>query len=184
MADVAFQLVPALTARGLTIGTAESLTAGMISSTIANVSGASAVLMGGIVSYDARIKRDVLGVDQYVIDTVGVVSPECAAQMAQGARRALGVDIAVSATGIAGPTGGTAETPVGTVYLCVCTADDVRVEECHFHGGRRMVRRQATRRALCMVMELIGEPVKKARLPRLVAEAIDLIVDIALDILD
>ena len=72
-----------------TLGTAESLTGGMIASSVADVSGASAVLMGGVVSYDPRVKHEVLGVSQQVIDTVGVVSEPCARQMAEGARRVL-----------------------------------------------------------------------------------------------
>ena len=80
-------------------GTAESLTGGMIASSVAGVSGASAVLMGGVVSYDPRVKHEVLGVSRQVIDTVGVVSEPCARQMAEGARRVLKVDVAVSATG-------------------------------------------------------------------------------------
>ena len=113
--SLAPQVVRQFTEKGLTLGTAESLTAGLIAATVADVSGASAVLMGGVVSYDPRVKHEVLGVSQEVIDTVGVVSEACALQMASGARNLLKVDVALSATGVAGPTGGTAENPVGTV---------------------------------------------------------------------
>ena len=88
MADlqqISAQVVREFLARGLTLGTAESLTGGMIAASVAGVSGASAVLMGGVVSYDARVKHEVLGVEQSVIDTVGVVSEPCARKMAQGA---------------------------------------------------------------------------------------------------
>ena len=82
LARVSAEVVARFGARGKTLGTAESLTGGMIASAVADVSGASAVLMGGVVSYDPRVKREVLGVSQTVIDTVGVVSEPCARQMA------------------------------------------------------------------------------------------------------
>lgn len=149
------ETVRAFHERGLTLGTAESLTGGMIAASVAGVSGVSAVLMGGIVSYDPRVKHELLGVEQCVIDTVGVVSEPCARQMAEGARRALKVDVAVSATGIAGPTGGTAEIPVGTVFIGVSSASGTRVEECHFTGDRQSVREQSVRRALEMALEAV-----------------------------
>ena len=122
--SLAPQVVRQFTEKGLTLGTAESLTAGLIAATVADVSGASAVLMGGVVSYDPRVKHEVLSVSQEVIDTVGVVSEACALQMADGARKLLKVDVALSATGVAGPTGGTPENPVGTVWLGVSTAKE------------------------------------------------------------
>ncbi|MBE5794944.1 MAG: CinA family protein [Clostridiales bacterium] len=158
MADL--QSISAEVVRGfldkqLTLGTAESLTGGMIAASVAGVSGASAVLMGGVVSYDARVKHEMLGVEQEIIDTVGVVSEPCARQMAQGARAALKVDVAVSATGIAGPTGGTPETPVGTVFIGVAWAGGVKVDECHFTGDRQSVREQSAAHALTMALEAI-----------------------------
>lgn len=153
---VSAEIVAAFSARGLTLGTAESLTGGMISASVAGVSGASAVLMGGVVSYDPRVKHEVLGVSQHVIDTVGVVSEPCARQMAEGARRVLAVDVAVSATGVAGPTGGTPETPVGTVFIGVSSADGTRVDECHFTGNRQSVREQSAAHALHMALEALN----------------------------
>ncbi len=147
------EVVARFAAAGKTIGTAESLTAGMISASVASVSGASAVLMGGIVSYDPRVKHELLGVPQEVIDTVGVVSEPCAKQMALGAREALKVDIAVSATGIAGPTGGTAETPVGTVFIGVSSERGARAEKFLFEGSRQEVREASVCAALNMALE-------------------------------
>lgn len=141
--------------KNLTLGTAESLTGGMIAASVAGVSGASAVLMGGVVSYDSRVKHEVLGVEQSVIDTVGVVSAPCARQMAQGARRVLKADVAVSATGVAGPTGGTPQTPVGTVFIGVSSAKGTRVDECHFTGDRQSVREQSAAHALEMALSAI-----------------------------
>ncbi len=151
--ELAEKLVLRASERGLTLGTAESLTAGLISATIADVSGASRVLMGGVVSYDPSVKRNLLGVPQAVIDGPGAVSEPCARQMAEGARRALKADIAVSATGVAGPSGGTPETPVGTVYLGCATARSTQVEKCLFAGDRQSVREQAVKRALEMMLE-------------------------------
>lgn len=134
--------------RGVTLGTAESLTAGLIASTLAEVPGASAALMGGVVSYDPRVKHTLLGVSQAVLDGPGAVSEPCARQMAEGARRALAVDIAVSATGLAGPAGGTPETPVGTVFIGCAVKGGTTVAQYHFTGDRQAVRRQAAAAAL------------------------------------
>ena len=156
MADlttVSAEVVRVFLEKRLTLGTAESLTGGMIAASVAGVSGASAVLMGGVVSYDSRVKHELLGVEQQIIDTVGVVSEPCARQMAQGARRALKTDVAVSATGIAGPTGGTPETPVGTVFIGVSSASGTRVDECHFTGDRQSVRKQSAEHALRMALD-------------------------------
>ena len=155
LARVSAEVVRIFLEKGLTLGTAESLTGGMISASIASVSGASAVLMGGVGSYDARVKHEVLGVEQAVIDSVGVVSEPCARQMADGARRVLKTDVAVSATGIAGPTGGTPETPVGTVFIGVSSAAGTRVDECHFTGDRQSVREQSAEYALTMALRAI-----------------------------
>ena len=156
MADAAARLIKVCTEKGLTFGTAESLTGGRIAAEVASVSGASAVLMGGVVAYDPRIKRDVLGVERDVIDRDGVVSANCARQMAQGARRVLGVDIAVSATGVAGPAGGTPEIPVGTVLIGCAGPDGTRVDECHFEGNRQQVRQQTMQHALHMALAAAG----------------------------
>lgn len=151
-AVLAAELVRLATQQSKTLGTAESLTAGLIAATVADISGASAVLVGGVISYDPRVKRDVLGVPQTVIDGPGVVSEPCARQMAEGARALLKVDIAVSATGVAGPTGGTDETPVGTVYIGLADARGTAVSHFRFDGGRQAVRAQATAAALALVL--------------------------------
>ena len=152
---LAMQVVTLAAEKGATLGTAESLTAGLIAATIAEVSGASKVLMGGIVSYDPRIKNELLGVAQSVIDGVGVVSEPCARQMATGARDLLHVDIAVSATGVAGPTGGTLAIPVGTVFIGCSTAQNTDVHECHFVGNRQEIREQTVAFALRLVVQYL-----------------------------
>lgn len=143
--------------KGLWLATAESLTGGMIVAALVDISGASACVKGGLCSYDPSIKHDVLGVTQNVIDELGVVSAECAQQMAQGAQKLMKADIAVSATGVAGPGGGTDKTPVGTVFLGIADGETLRTVACHFSGSRTKVRRQAARRALELIENAIDK---------------------------
>lgn len=155
MADPARKLVEALKQRSLTIATAESLTAGLMASTIASVPGASAVLMGGVVAYDERIKQQLLSVRAETLQTHGVYSPECAMEMAQGARLALGVDVALSCTGIAGPDGGTPENPVGTVYIGMSCPRGTIARTFHFTGDRQSIRTQTVEAALGLALDSI-----------------------------
>lgn len=138
----------------LTVCTAESCTAGLVTATIAEVPGASGVLRGGAVTYVNEIKHDLLGVRQDTLDHEGAVSHPCAAQMASGARSRFSSDIAVSVTGFAGPGGGTAKEPVGTVYLGVSSVRGDHVERHVFSGDRACVRMAACLRALEL---LLGE---------------------------
>lgn len=151
------EIIAAAKQKGLWLTTAESLTGGLIVASLVDVSGASACVKGGVCSYDPSIKRDVLGVPQAVIDDLGVVSAECACLMAQGAQKLMKTDIAVSATGVAGPGGGTEQTPVGTVFLGMADGASASAEECHFSGNRSSVRRQATRRALELIKKTIDK---------------------------
>ncbi len=106
-----------LLARGLTIALAESCTGGLLASALTDVAGSSAYVLGGVVSYSNEAKMRLLGVQEGTLLAHGAVSPQTAAEMAQGARRLFGSDLAVAVTGIAGPGGGTTEKPVGLVYL-------------------------------------------------------------------
>ena len=106
---------------GRTLATAESCTGGSIAARFTALAGASAYFKGGVVAYANGAKSDLLGVDPQTIARHGAVSEEVARQMAEGARRALRADYAVATTGIAGPTGGTAAKPVGTVWIAVAT---------------------------------------------------------------
>ena len=142
------RLVALLTANGLTCATAESCTGGGVGSAITSVPGSSAVFAGGVISYSNDVKRDMLGVPEDVLVSHGAVSAECAAAMAEGARRRLKTDLAVSLTGIAGPDGGTAEKPVGLVWFGLATADGVRTERAIFPGDRASVRAAAVTHAL------------------------------------
>ena len=150
-------LLSALRERKLTVGTAESCTAGMISARIADIPGSSDVLLGGIVSYSNGIKMKLLGVSEKTLREHGAVSEECAREMADGARGALGCDIAVSVTGIAGPGGGTPDKPVGTVCFGISTADGARTKTERFGeaGGRNAVRTLTVAAALGMIEDEI-----------------------------
>lgn len=112
-----------------TLGLAESCTGGAISARITSVAGASGYFQGSIISYDNRIKMEVLGVKHETIEAWGAVSSQCVHEMVQGALEVLGVDVAVAISGIAGPTGGTPDKPVGLVYIGVGNRNDIRVSE-------------------------------------------------------
>ena len=141
-------LVAELSGKGLTCATAESCTGGGVGSAITAVPGSSAVFYGGVISYDNSVKRDVLGVPAGVLETKGAVSAECAAAMASGARRLLKTDLAVSLTGVAGPSGGSTEKPVGLVWFGLASAGGVSTEKCIFAGGRAAVRAAAVEHAI------------------------------------
>ena len=100
---IAGEAVAGAIERGLTVATAESLTAGMVAAVLADIPGASGMLQGGVVSYQNSVKADVLGVPRDLLDAVGAVDGQVAAAMADGARRVCGADIGVSTTGVAGP---------------------------------------------------------------------------------
>ena len=108
-----------LEARGLTLGVAESCTGGLVGHALTNIPGSSAHFWGGIIAYSNAVKRDLVYVPEELLIAHGAVSRPVAIAMAQGVRRALGVDVGLSVTGIAGPTGGTPEKPVGTVHIAV-----------------------------------------------------------------
>ena len=138
--------------KGLTLGTAESCTGGLIAKYITDLPGSSAVFRGGIVSYTDEVKAGLLGVPREMLDAYGAVSPQVAEAMARGAKAALGCDIAVSATGIAGPDSDDRGNPVGLVYLGLAYEDKCYVKE--FHAGnvaRERVRRQSAQTALDLV---------------------------------
>jgi len=138
--------------KGWRMASAESCTGGGISWTMTAVPGSSAFFAGGIISYTNEVKQALLGVPAEILEQYGAVSEQTAAAMAEGARRALSVDVAVSATGLAGPDGDGSDNPVGRVYLgCSCPFGTV-VWKCTFSGNRENVRLQAVREALRLVM--------------------------------
>ena len=146
--EAAHKLVVAAAPCGATVATAESCTAGLVASTIASVPGASDVLRGGAVTYVDEIKNRVLGVSSETLERYTAVSSPCAREMAEGARALFQVSAAVSVTGYAGPGGGTAEDPVGTVYFGISTASGTETYRRVFAGSRDEVRWQAAAFAL------------------------------------
>ena len=150
---LAARLGEQLLQRGETIATAESCTGGWVSAALTSLPGSSRWFEGGVVSYANAVKIGLLGVSPEVLAERGAVSEPVAIQMAAGVLQALSVDIAVSITGIAGPDGGSAEKPVGTVCFAWATAEQVEVKTCHFVGDREQVRLQAVMFALDGVLE-------------------------------
>lgn len=140
-----------LTERRLTLALAESCTGGLLAARLTEVAGASAFLERAYVTYSNRSKTELLGVPADLIESKGAVSEEVAAAMAKGAREAARADVGVGITGIAGPTGGTADKPVGLVYLALDGALGTRVRRVHFPGERDRVRYQACQAVLEMM---------------------------------
>ena len=138
----------ALRAAGRTLAVAESCTGGMLSEMVTAESGASEYFLGGIVSYANSAKMDLLGVPAELTQAEGAVSEAVAAAMAEGARARFGSDWALGITGVAGPTGGSAEKPVGLVYIAVASAADTAVHRHRFSGDRATIRRRAALAAL------------------------------------
>ncbi len=146
--SLAKSAVEALQKRGWTCAACESLTGGLISATLVDIPGASSVVRGGFVTYQTDTKTLLAGVPEAVIAEKGVVSAEVAAAMAEGTRTRLGVDIAVSATGLAGPDGGTEECPVGTVYVGIATAAGTQVLHLRLAGNRERIRTLTMKHAI------------------------------------
>ena len=142
---------------GLTLGAAESCTGGLVAARLTSVPGSSDVFRGGVVAYDNEVKHAQLGVSEETLAAHGAVSAETASAMALGARESLGVDVAVSVTGIAGPGGGTPEKPVGLVFLNASGRGAELARELNLPGDREAVRRRATAAALHLLRELLTQ---------------------------
>ncbi len=144
--------------KNLTLATAESCSGGLLAHRLTNVPGVSKVFLLGVVSYSNDAKIKVLGVDAGIIEAQGAVCAEVACQMADGVRRAAGSDVGIGITGIAGPTGGSPEKPVGTVYMGISYPDMRLTEARHFRfgGNRTSVKEQTVAtvlRWLCEILE-------------------------------
>lgn len=137
----------------MTVTTAESCTGGKLSGRLLNVSGASGVYNEGYITYANASKEKILGVKHETLETYGAVSEQTAAEMALGAAKAAGADAALSVTGIAGPGGGTAEKPVGLVYIGCAVNGEVTVREYRFTGNREKNRDYAVARAITLLRE-------------------------------
>ena len=149
--ELARSVIAALKERGLTVAACESLTGGLICATLVDVPGASAVVRGGFVTYQTDTKTLLADVPAALIAEKGVVSADVARAMAEGARRKLGTDIAVSATGMASP-GGLDEPPAGTVFVGLSTATGVQALPLQLTGTRLEIRQQTVHAALQAIL--------------------------------
>ena len=149
--------------RLLTIGTAESATGGRIADRITNVEGSSDYFKGSIVSYSNEVKSEVVGVKRETLENYGAVSPQTAVEMAQGGKKLLDVDICISDTGIAGPSGGSPEKPVGLFYIGLATKDESLNQKHVFHGNREENKRDAAEVALNMLKQYLLQRLSKSK---------------------
>jgi PncC family amidohydrolase len=142
-------------ARGLTVGTAESCTGGLVSHRITDVPGSSDYFLGGIVAYSYEAKASLLDVSWDTLNGKGAVSPETVLEMARGARNRLKSDIAVSVSGIAGPGGGTAEKPVGTTWIGLTTLDGEWTRHFLWNGSREQNKQHSCEAALQFILDYL-----------------------------
>ena len=151
--ELASRVIEIFREKGLSLALAESCTGGMIAETITNVAGASDIFYGSAVTYVNSAKERILGVTRETLEKHGAVSSECAEEMACGARRVYGADVAMSVTGIAGPGGGSEAKPVGTVWFGLATKDGAETFRRRFDGDRAAVRRQTVEEVLRRLAE-------------------------------
>jgi PncC family amidohydrolase len=135
---LAAELVALLEERSLTIATAESCTGGAVSQAITSVAGCSAVMRGAVVAYHNDVKSGVLGVSEDTLAAVGAVSEEVVRQMVCGVSRLMSTDCAIATSGVAGPGGGTADKPVGTVWVAVKAGDTVKTKKLQLRDAGRL----------------------------------------------
>ena len=140
--------------KNMTLSCAESLTGGLFASTVTSIPGVSKFFKGGVVAYWNEIKHNVINVSRETIDTVGVVSAECASEMARGVKKLYQSNIAISFTGNAGPTAMEGK-PVGLVYIGVIIDDVVFTFEYNFIGTRDEIRKQCVEEGIKKILELI-----------------------------
>ena len=153
--DLEHAVVEALRGKALTLGVAESCTGGLVASRITDVAGCSDVFRGGVVAYANAVKESALGVSGETLRELGAVSEQTAREMASGVRVRLGCDVGISTTGIAGPSGGTPDKPVGLVYVACSYRDTVTVDRLTLSGTREHIRHLSANRVLKMVLEAV-----------------------------
>jgi PncC family amidohydrolase len=157
LVELASRVLAACIERGLTLGTAESCTGGLVAHLLTEVPGSSAALRGGIVAYADAVKQQQLGVPSEVLGAHGAVSAQVALAMAVGVRTRLGTDLGVSVTGIAGPDGGTPAKPVGLVYVAVADASGSQVERHAWPGDRSANKLDSARAALELLLRRLED---------------------------
>lgn len=154
------ELLQRMANRNLTLGCVESLTGGMFGSKICEIPGASHVFKGGIIAYDPKIKTSLAGVKKETIEKHGVVSAQVALEMAEGGRKALGVDVCLSCTGNAGPTAQEGDLPVGTVYLGLAYRGNVWNIPLSLKGDRAAIREETVAAMIAFAGSLFPEESK------------------------
>ena len=154
--DLASVVLDDCNARGFTLGVAESCTGGLLGARLTAIPGSSSVVAGGVIAYSNAVKQDLLGVGADTLERHGAVSEQVAVEMAAGVRHRIGVDIAVSITGVAGPGGGTPDKPVGLVWMAVDVRGEVRTHGSRFIGDRSEIRFRATQAALDLVRRMVA----------------------------
>ena len=145
-----------LTDVGATLSTAESCTGGLVGHVLTEISGSSAWYVGGAVVYSDELKRHLVEVPEALIETHGAVSAEVAQAMAEGARHSFGTTLAISVTGIAGPTGGTATKPVGLAYVAVADGAGCTVQRHVWSGDRSANKRESAHAALRLLLDRLS----------------------------
>ena len=149
--------VQILMEKGYEITTAESCTGGMIAATLINVSGISEIYKEGYITYANEAKQKLLGVKKETLNTFGAVSEQTAYEMALGAAKAADARVSLAVTGIAGPGGGSEEKPVGLVYIGCNIDGNVTVSKNLFQGDRLTIRKQATQKAIALLLTCLQE---------------------------
>lgn len=153
--DLVRKLIPQLISKEYSLGTAESITGGLICATVTEVPGASQVLKGAVVSYQNSVKTDLLSVCRGRLESHGAVDNVVVEQMAQGAIDTLGVEVAVAVSGVAGPGPAEGKNP-GQVWISALTPDGGATMEYHFSGDRQVIRWQTVRQALRLLLEVLA----------------------------
>jgi len=153
----------ARTGRLLTISTAESATGGRIADRLTNVAGSSDYFKGSLIAYSNKVKANVLGVKKETIENYGAVSPQTAIEMAESGRKLFGTDICISNTGIAGPSGATAEKPIGLFYVALAAEDKSFSQKHIFSGNREENKKGAAEAALGVLKQYLREQISLAK---------------------
>ncbi len=148
---------------GMSLSVAESCTGGLVSDRITDVSGSSDYFKGGVVSYSLEAKAKYLDIPIKYIERYGAVSPQVAKRMAEGVRKGFHTTIGLSTTGVAGPTGGTKKTPVGTVFIGLADKKGVIVKKLNLNGNRREIKEKAVRRSLHFLYERLTRSIKNSK---------------------
>jgi PncC family amidohydrolase len=151
------EIIARLVEQGRTVAVAESCTGGLVGHRLTQVPGSSAVFLGGVIAYHNAVKERVLGVPADVLQREGAVSEATALAMAEGARRLLGADVAVAVTGIAGPSGGSDDKPVGLTYVALADSDSRTCERYLWRGERTANKESSAEAALALLRRYLSD---------------------------